>query len=73
LVLGPPQGAVMGFFTGPQPENDTAQAGSLQQANILPGATYATDDKWPVRGYKVRLQEVEVYCLVDTGGAEAKY
>jgi hypothetical protein len=65
LVVGPAQGAVMGFLTGPQPENDAAQAGSLRQANILPGATYATDKKWPVRGYNVRLQEVEVYCLLD--------
>lgn len=62
LVVGPAQSAVMGGFTGPQMENDSLLAGDLRLATILPGQAYVTDKFWPVRGYKVRLQEVEVYC-----------
>lgn len=65
LLIGPPQAAVLGGFAGPNMENEPL--GSLQMANILPGQTYDTDERWPVRGYKIRLQEVEVYCVVDDG------
>lgn len=63
LLIGPPQAAVLGGFAGPNMENEPP--GSLQVATILPGQTYDTDERWSVRGYKIRLQEVEVYCLVD--------
>ncbi len=60
LLIGPPQAAVLGGFAGPNMENEPP--GSLQVATILPGQTYDTDARWKVRGYKIRLQEVEVYC-----------
>ena len=63
LLIGPPQAAVLGGFAGPNMENEPP--GSLQVATIMPGQTYDTDERWNVRGYKIRLQEVEVYCLVD--------
>jgi hypothetical protein len=63
LLIGPPQAAVLGGFAGPNMENEPP--GSLQVATILPGQTYDTDARWNVRGYKIRLQEVEVYCSVD--------
>jgi len=65
LVIGPPQAAILGGFAGPDMEDDGKTAGSLKRANVLPGQTYATDNQWPVRGYNVPLQEVEVYCLVE--------
>ncbi|GAX15783.1 hypothetical protein FisN_3Lh226 [Fistulifera solaris] len=63
LLIGPPQAAVLGGFAGPNMENEPP--GSLQVATILPGQTYDTDARWNVRGYKIRLQEVEVYCSVE--------
>lgn len=63
LLIGPPQAAVLGGFAGPNMENEPP--GSLQVATIMPGQTYNTDERWNVRGYKVRLQEVEVYCSIN--------
>lgn len=63
LLIGPPQAAVLGGFAGPNMENEPP--GSLQVATIMPGQTYDTDERWSVLGYKIRLQEVEVYCSVD--------
>jgi len=66
VLIGPPGAAIMGGFAGPQMENDEMNAGSLRTANVLPGQSYTTDKAWPVRANKVVLQEVEVYCLVET-------
>jgi hypothetical protein len=66
LVIGPPQAAILGGFAGPDMQNLSLASGSLRKANILPGQAYCTDKRWPVRGYNVLLQEVEVYCLVES-------
>ena len=65
LIIGPPQAAILGGFTGPDLEDDSLAAGSLKRARILPGQAYDTNKQWPLRGFNVPLQEVEVYCLVD--------
>ena len=64
LVIGPPKAAILGGFAGPDMEDRNVNAGSLRTANSLPGQAYETDQNWPVRGYRVPLKEVEVYCLV---------
>ena len=65
LQIGPPRGAVMGGFAGPDAEDLSTSAGNLRQCKASPGMTYGgtATRKWPVRG-SVQLVEVEVYCAV---------
>ena len=63
LQIGPPLGAIMGGFAGPEAEDISTSAGNLRTCKASPGMTYGgtATKKWPVRG-TVRLVEVEVYC-----------
>jgi TLD len=65
LQIGPPRGAIMGGFAGPDAEDLSSSAGNLRTCRASPGMTYGgtamATNKWPVRG-TVRLVEVEVYC-----------
>lgn len=61
LVIGPPQAAVMGGFTGLDAEDITKSAGNLRQCRSAVGSTYDYHPAWPVRG-PMQLVEVEIYC-----------
>lgn len=60
LAIGPPKGAVMGGFAGPDAEDISTNAGNLREAKSVSGITYDTTAAWPARGNLV-LSEVEVY------------
>ena len=68
FVLGEPQAAVMGGFTGPDMENVQANAGNLRSGRCSFSGAYDFDKGWPVRG-RFSLVEVEVYC---NGGSANK-
>jgi len=62
LIIGPPQAAVMGGFTGPDMMDTSVNAGDLREGTSSPGVAYDIGSGgWPVRG-NFRIVEVEVYC-----------
>lgn len=60
LIIGPPKAAIMGGFAGPDMEDSSINAGSLQQGRSSVGGAYDMVGRWPMGG-TFSLVEVEIY------------